>query len=165
MPQVYVLDLVKMDVQVHLYRRLHSDFDLHEDMLAHENGRADFRADVHTDEYENDFDVAVEDVNEKVDVDVDVESVGEDIAGGLSVIVVVKLDVVVDLIGVGECWRQPCRRELKSDFESANVEKSRVECRPRVLCEEPTGTSKEGEACRIKGTDGSRQGKSDRRNK
>lgn len=105
--QVYVLALVKMNVHVHLYRLLRSDFDLHDNTLVHKNDCADLdlRADVHTED-QSDFGIDAQDANEEAGVDIVLESVREGIAGGCSVTMVVKLDVVDGRTHVGECWHQ-----------------------------------------------------------
>lgn len=93
---MYVLALVKTDVHVYLYCNLRFDFDFHENKLVHESECRDLQADVHT-ENENEFEIDVEGADEEVDMNVGLEGVKE-IVFGLRVIVIVKLDAVVDCL-------------------------------------------------------------------
>lgn len=101
MLQVFGSVPAKMAVHVHLYRQLHSDVDFSEAIFANEAECTDLRADVHI-ENEINFEVYVEDANEEVDVGIALKSVRDGIDVGLSVTVVVKLGVVIDLNYVGE---------------------------------------------------------------
>lgn len=99
--QVYVLALVKTDVNVHSYHQLCMEIYFYENTPVHENGCADTQADVHTEDA-NDFGKVVEDANEEVDADNGLESVRKGISADLRVIVDMNLYVVVDCIQVGE---------------------------------------------------------------
>lgn len=103
MPQAYGLALVKMDVHVYSYRQLRLNFGFHEDMLVLEISGADLRDDVHTDD-KNNFETEAKEGNEEADANIGLESVKESIAMGMSVTVVVRLNVVLNWIHVGSCW-------------------------------------------------------------
>lgn len=94
------------------------ELNFHRDTLVRENGFTNLRGDGHN-ENKNYFAVDVEDANGKVDVNIGLESVREGIAGGLSAIVFVKLDVDVYEISVGERWRNRFRRELVAEEDVA----------------------------------------------
>lgn len=62
-PQVHFLALVEMNIPVHLYCQLCLEFSFHKDVLVHENGCGDLRADMHTVDKIY-FDLDVEDAND-----------------------------------------------------------------------------------------------------
>lgn len=94
---------MKTNVHVHSYRQLRLEFDFDDDILVHENGCKDLRADEHI-TAKNGSGVDAEDAYEEGDVDTGLENVRKGIAVSLSVIVVEKIDKAVDWIHVGDFW-------------------------------------------------------------